>query len=129
MSRVAALILLLCSTAADAQSTTPAAYYLIYTSQALCLARSQAMCTAMHCDGVQTKYWWDCSTGPLKAGTVGPTAVFSGSYALAIQASGPFAATASNNVSGGNVGLSTSEQSSLITATAIAPVLPTAVKP
>jgi hypothetical protein len=100
--------------------TAQAQSYLIYTTQAACLARSQAMCVAMGCDGVNTKYWWSCDTGPLKSGMVGPTAVFAGSYALRVDPSGPFSAVHPAK----GVGLSASEQTNLKGAAVIAPVLP-----
>lgn len=86
--------------------------YLIFSSQALCLTRSQQMCAAMGCDGTLTKYWWDCSTA-LQSGTVGANAVTAGSFAMRID-SGQFGPTASNNVSGGTQGLTAQEQSSLV---------------
>lgn len=96
--------------------------YLIYPNQAACLARSQAQCVALGCDGVNTQYWWDCATGPLKSGLVGPTAVTAGSYALRVQTTGPFAAV--HPVLG--VGLTIVEQGKVVTPAIIAPVLPTA---
>jgi hypothetical protein len=100
--------------AAEAQS------FLIYTSQALCLVRSQAQCVALGCDGVHTIYWWSCDTGPLKSGMVGPTAVFAGSYGLQVAPSGPFSAVQPTK----GVGLSAGEQTNLKSAAAIVPVLP-----
>jgi hypothetical protein len=94
--------------------------YLIFPNQAACLARSQAQCAALGCDGVNTIYWWDCSAGPLKSGLVGPTAVTAGSYAMRIESTGPFTAIHPAKA----VGLTILEQSSLKTAAAIAPVLP-----
>lgn len=103
--------LLISASAALAQGG--AGGYLIYSSQALCLTRSQQMCTAMGCDGVNVIYWWDCSTA-LQSGTVGANAVTAGSFAMRID-SGQFGPTASNNVSGGTQGLTAQEQSSLVT--------------
>lgn len=103
---------------ASAQTNT----YLIFSSQALCQARAQAQCAALNCDGVQTRYWWSC-VGPLSAGLVGPNAVTSGSYALTIQPGTPFDVTDSNKVSP-TAGLSSGEQSKLVTAAAISSVLP-----
>jgi hypothetical protein len=34
--------------------------YLVEPKAADCLTRSAAQCTAFGCDGVLTKYWWDC---------------------------------------------------------------------
>jgi len=110
MKKLLALVFVLFAATAQAQT----ANYLILSSRALCLARSQQQCQAMGCDGVHTIYWWDCSTGPLSAGMVGPTAVFSGSYAMAIMPSGPYSA----------VGLTASEQSKLATPSAVAPLEP-----
>ena len=123
------LVVLLGITQAYAQAvSSPSPSYLIYPNQAACLARSKTMCQAMKCDGVQTIYWWDCSTGPLSAGTVGATAVAAGSFAMRIEQSGTYSATTSNAVSGGTQGLSASEQLALVSATAIAPVLPVAAQ-
>jgi hypothetical protein len=107
-----------------ASAQTPPSY-LIYPDQATCLQRSQQMCAAMGCDGVLTKYWWDCTTGPLSSGLVGPNAVPAGSYAMRIESTGNFSIAASNQVSGGTQGLTTQEQGKLVTSTQIAPLLPT----
>ena len=112
-----ALLLLLAPLGAQAQS------YLVYPSQTACQTRSAAMCAAMKCDGTLTVYWWDCSTA-LNPGSIGATAVAAGSYAMQIAASGAYAATGSNTVSGGTQGLSAAEQSALLTAAQIAPLLP-----
>lgn len=100
--------------------------YLIFPNQAACLTRSQQMCAAMGCDGVNTKFWWSCST-PLNAGTVGPTVVLAGSFAMRIEQSGPFGRTTSNSVSGVQ-GLTTAEQSNLVSAIALVPLIKPAAK-
>ena len=107
---------------AYAQATSPS--YLIYSTMPLCQTRSVAQCAALGCDGVNTVYWWDCSTGPLKSGLVGPNAVTSGSYAMMIQTS-PSVFSAVHPIRG--IGLTTSEINKLVSATAISPVLPNAV--
>ena len=112
-------VLLLCADVAHAQQ------YLIFNNQSLCLARSQTMCTAMQCDGVHTIYWWDCGTGPLQAGIAGLQTVTSGSYAMRIDTSSVyFGISTSNLVSNGLQGLTTSEQTSLVSAAQLAPLLP-----
>lgn len=119
---LAALAVLAGATAAQAQANQ----YLIFPSQAACLTRSAAMCQALGCDGVNVIWWWDCyTTGPLSAGLVGPTAVLAGSYAMKIEPSrAAFGATYANQKSGGVVGLSAAEQAALVSAAAIAPLLP-----
>jgi hypothetical protein len=102
--------------------TVNAQQYLIFANQPACQARAQQQCQALGCDGKQTIYWWDCSTGPLSAGTVGATAVAAGSYAMAIQPSGIY--SISDTTTKGSGTLTPSEQSSLVSAAAIAPVLP-----
>ena len=119
-------LLALIVSAAFGQTVTQPPSYLIFSSQALCLQRSQQMCVAMGCDGVHTKYWWDCAAGPLSNGLVGPNAVTAGSYAMRIEQSGRFSSAASNSVSGGTQGLAAQEQSKLVTSAQIAPVLPAA---
>lgn len=120
------LFALLMSTA-QAQDAD-AAKYLIFSSHAACLTRSRQMCQVMHCDGVNTVYWWDCSTGPMNGGLVGPTAVLTGSYAMRVHPTGQFAMTATNAVSVGVQGLTPLEQSKVVSSSAIAPlVAPNAV--
>ncbi len=94
---------------AIAQTTTA---YLIFPTQAACLARSKQQCVINGCDGVKTVYWWSCA-GPLSAGLVGPSAVGAGSYALAVQPT-PYDQT----------GLTTAETNKLVTPAQIAGVLP-----
>lgn len=102
------LPLLFLATAAQAQ-TPPS--YLVHPDLATCQARSAAMCTAMKCDGVQTKYWWNCL--PLTDGTA----------AMEIQPSGDFSKSASNTKGSG--ALTLPEQAALVPATMIAAKLPT----
>lgn len=107
---------------ATAQTAVQPPSYIIYYSQSLCLQRSQQMCQAMGCDGIHTIYWWDCNTA-LNAGTVGPTAVVSGSYAMRIDTGTRFAVTATNLVSNGIQGLNATEQSQLVTQSALMPLM------
>jgi hypothetical protein len=109
---------------ANAQAVgTPS--YLIFPSQVQCMQRSQAQCQALGCDGVNTIFWWDCTTGPLSSGLVGARAVTAGSYAMRIESTGPFSAIHPSK----GVGLTALEQTSLASPTAIAPVLPPAPTP
>lgn len=108
---------------AAAQTVNTADSYLVFSTQAAALARSQTQCTALKCDGVQTIYWWNV-IGPLNAGTAGSTAVAANSYAVEIQPSGPYGATTTTSKVAVPTGLSTSEQSSLVTGTALGPLAP-----
>lgn len=108
--------------AVHAQSAPPSVSYLIYSTQALCLQRSQQMCQAMGCDGINVKYWWDCSTR-LSGGLVGPAPVVSGSYAMRIQSGTAFDVTAQSMQSGGVQGLTASEQSKTVPAASIQPLV------
>jgi hypothetical protein len=110
--------------AAYAQGVALPPSHLIHKDQATCLQRSKQQCQALGCDGVSTIYWWNCTTGPLQAGIVGPSAVPAGSYSMKVEKNGPYAATYSTPTSGGAVGLTTEEQKNLVTSTAIAPILP-----
>lgn len=98
--------------------------YLIFSTQAAALSRSQQQCAALKCDGVQTIWWWN-TVGPLSAGTAGLQVVTANSYALDIQASGPFSATDTNKVGTGT--LTSAEISALVTAAQIAPLFPVVV--
>ncbi len=104
--------------------------YLVFSKEWQCEERSEEMCAAMKCDGVQTKQWWRC-VGPLSAGkataVAGSIAIAAGSWALQIEDSGPFSAQTSNAVSGGLVSLNWFvEQRALVSADEIAPLLPKA---
>lgn len=114
------LIGLLVGAAMAQTATSPS--YLIFPSLAACQARSQQMCQAMGCDGVHSIYWWACI--PLNAGTIGPTAVPAGSYAMRVEANGRFGVSSSNLVSNGTQGLTVQEQSQLNTATDVNPLIP-----
>ena len=62
-------------------SLASAQVYLVDPKAAACLARRAAQCTAVGCDGVLTKYWWDCdllaeqTTSGGVSGTGGTTAL------------------------------------------------------
>ena len=62
-------------------SLASAQVYLVEPKAADCLTRSAAQCTAFGCDGVLTKYWWDCdllaeqTTSGGVSGTGGTTAL------------------------------------------------------
>lgn len=127
MRRWLALALCLWASAASAQ-VVGSPSYLIFPTEAACLARSKQQCQALGCDGVLTKYWWSC-IGPLSAGLIGPAAVTAGSYAIQVQSNGPFGATTATQVSPTVVGLATAEQMRLVSQTAIAPLLPAAINP
>jgi hypothetical protein len=100
--------------------------YKIYPSLSACLARSQAQCGALSCDGTQTVTWWAC-IGPLQAGTVGPNVVTNSSYALQVDTTNDaFGPTTNNLVSNGTVGLNAAEVNSLQPASAMSNVLPVA---
>ena len=120
------LALLFTITAAHAQAINTNTY-LIFPTQAAALARSQQQCVTLKCDGVKTIYWWNV-IGPLNAGTAGSTVVAAGSYAVEIQAVGPFAKT-TNAIKGTpcavGCGLTIGEQGQLVTGTQLAPLVPT----
>lgn len=102
----------------------PSSYtYLIFPTQTLALARSQSQCAALGCDGVKTVYWWNV-IGPTNAGTIGSTTVTTGSYAVEIQGSGPFAPTTKVGPCAVGCGLTSTEQGQLFTAAQVATVLP-----
>lgn len=82
-----------------------------------CLARSQAQCQALGCDGVVTKYWWTCI--PLTDGTA----------AIEVRPGTPFDATTMNAVAKSPTGLSGTEQGALQTKEQIDAKLPKDVVP
>ena len=86
--RALAFVLLLLPTVALAQTQQ----YLPQATMEAALARSATQCTAMGCDGVNTKYWW--ATVALQNGTA----------AVVIEASGPY----------GPTGLTAAEQAALV---------------
>jgi hypothetical protein len=94
LKRALIAIGLLASCSASAQS------YLVQPNATGCLARTQAQCAALGCDGVLTKYWWPCQT--LTDGTV----------AVVVQPSGPFGPSATVNGVTGT--LTTPEQAALV---------------
>jgi hypothetical protein len=63
--------------------------YLVEPTNADCLARSAAQCTALGCDGVHTKYWWGCEdlNPPTISGGVSGSG---GSAALVIYPDTPY---------------------------------------
>lgn len=93
-------------------SAAQAQTYLPQPDMATCLARSQAQCQALGCDGVNTRYWWTCI--PLMDGTA----------AIEVRPGSPFDATTTNLIARTPVGLSGAEQGSLQTKEQIAPKLP-----
>ncbi len=97
--------------------------YLIFTTQALALARSQAMCATVKCDGVKTVYWWNV-IGPTNAGSISGTAVTANSYAIEIQGSGFYGKVTNVGACAVGCGLSTAEQGSLVTAAQLVTVMP-----
>jgi hypothetical protein len=108
----------------DVNVLSSANTYLIYATQALAQARSQMQCGVLKCDGSLTKYWWNV-VGPTNSGTIGSTAVTAGSYAVEIQGSGPFTATAIGVAACAvGCGLTTTEQGNLVTAAQLASVMP-----
>jgi hypothetical protein len=126
------------TTDANSQAATPqsiqvtvganANTYILFPSLAAAQTRSQQMCASFgtaKCDGTNTIYWWNL-VGPLTAGTAGATPVTAGSYAVEIQANGPFAA---NPVVGpcAVCGLTPGEKTSAVTAPQLAPLLPVVV--
>jgi hypothetical protein len=110
-------------------ATANTSTYLPFSTQAAAQTRAQQQCTALGCDGTQTKYWWNV-VGPLAAGTAGTTVVAAGSYAVEIHSSGPFAAV-NNFVPACAVGcgLTGPEQATLVTAAQITPLLQVVVTP
>ena len=127
LRRLAFLAALVLGSAALITHAQQANTYLIFSSQALCQARAHTQAAALNYPQLNSgdatpANWWTC-TGPLSAGLVGPNAVTSGSYALTIQPGTPFDVTDSNKVSP-TAGLSSGEQSKLVTAAAISSVLP-----
>lgn len=121
MLRIIAFSALLLTTPAIADS------YLVFPSQTECQARDNEQATALGSNST-TPYWWGC-VGPLSAGTIDGQTISAGSYALDIQDSGPYGLTTSNAVSGGTVGLSSTEQSELIPAADLAPLMPSEGSP
>lgn len=115
-----ALALAAVATAAVAQ---PSEEYLVFSNQAQCQARAQQQCQALHCDGVFTVFWWNC-TGPMSGGQVGVTIITAGSYALQIDAAGPFGVTTSTTIVTSQTGLSALEQAALLTQAQLSTLLP-----
>ena len=97
--------------------------YLIFATQPLAMARSQSQCAALGCDGVKTVYWWNV-IGPLNAGTIGSQTVTAGSYAVEIQGSGYYSATAKIGPCAVGCGLTGIEQAALVTAAQVVTLLP-----
>jgi hypothetical protein len=106
-------LLIFLATPALAQQTSTNNKFLSLASVAACCTRSQQQCTALHCDGITTKYWWSCQVAPDNTAAV-----------TTVPGDPNFDATTSNQVSGGVVGLSTSEQSSQQTETQMGVKLP-----
>jgi hypothetical protein len=108
--------------------------YIVYATQAAALARSTQQCAvfgASKCDGVQTVYWWGV-IGPLNAGTAGSVSVAANSYAVEIRPGDPYyGPTTSEYVAACAVGcgLTPTEQSNLVTAAQLAPLVAMAVAP
>lgn len=88
--RMLAFAFLLLPGVALAQTQTQ--QYLPQATIEAALARSATQCTAMGCDGINTKYWWQAIT--LQNGTA----------AVVIEASGPY----------GPAGLTAAEQAALV---------------
>ena len=89
-------------------------------------ALATIVAAALNCDGTQTVYWWAC-IGPLSAGAGGTHSVPANAYAIQIWPGTPFDVTAANLIVTNPVGLSSPEQTNLVTAAQIAPVLPVVV--
>ena len=116
------IVLLLTATLARAQGVPST--YLIFSTQAAALARSQAMCAsfgAAKCDGTLTKYWWNV-VGPLNAGTAQGKVVTAGSYAVEIQNVGPYATNGWPACA--LCGLTPTEKTNSVTAVQLAPLMP-----
>ena len=106
-------IFILFSTAAFAQQTSTNNKFLSLGSVAACCTRSQQQCAALHCDGVNTKYWWSCQVSPDNTSAI-----------VTVPGDANFDVTTSNQVSGGTVGLSTTEQGNQQTETQMGVKLP-----
>ena len=104
-------------------ASSSAQSYLVYSSQPLCESRAQTRCQALACDGTFTIHWWGC-IGPFTARQAGSQTVPANAYALLIEPSRAFGVGTSTTKSNGAQGLSASEQSNLVTAAQIAPLLP-----
>ena len=104
LKRVIVSLALLSAGPAGAQS------YLVQPNAASCLSRSQAQCTALHCDGTQTKYWWPCQT--LTDGTV----------AVVVEPTGPFGQSVT--VNGATAGLTVGEVATLLSQATLGTKLP-----
>lgn len=100
--------------------------YIVYSTQALALARSQTQCGAVKCDGVKTQYWWNV-IGPLNAGTAGLQSVAANSYAVEVRPGDPYFDATTKTVAACAVGcgLTPPEQATLVTAAQIAPLVST----
>jgi hypothetical protein len=98
--------------------------YLVYSTAAAAHSRAQMQCAAVRCDGVQTVEWWNV-IGPLGAGTAGSQSVADGSYAVELRPGDQYYAPTTTAYAACAVGcgLSGTEQSGLVTAVQIAPLL------
>jgi len=107
---------------------TPAAAlgqtYLVEPSQAACLARSATQCTALGCDGVQTKYWWACQVLATATATGGSSGS-GGTTAIQIAPGDRyFDVTTTNAKVATPTGLSSAEQAAVQTVTQLGTALP-----
>lgn len=100
--------------------------YLVEPSLTQCQARSAAQCSALHCDGVTTIYWWPCQ--PLaSATTTGGSSGTGGTTALQILVGDAwFGIATSNRAGSGN--LTVAEQAALQTEAQLADALPWIVR-
>ena len=109
MLKYLAVFLALAGTAQAQQATSS---YLVESSLTAARARSAAQCTALGCDGVDTKYWWSVY------------ALTDGTAVVEIEPAGPYGASFTSSKGSGS--LTTAEQAVLVPYSTIQPLLPAA---
>ena len=112
------LLFLLAPSLASAQS------YLIEPSLAQCQARSAQQCTALGCDGVQTKYWWSCQVFASPTVTGGASGAGGTSGLTIIPGDGWYDVTTTNSVAKSPTGLTPQEQAAIQTQAQLGTALP-----
>lgn len=97
--------------------------YLVEPTQSECFARSAQQCVAVGCDGVFTKYWWDCQVLAAETTTGGASGT-GGTTGIILYAGTPFDATTTVGPTAIPKGLSTAEQAAIQTQTQLGTALP-----